>query len=106
MKTLPMKRITVVSEALISEQIIDDFINLGASGYTTTAAEGRGSRGVRASEWEGRNVKIESVVSPLVADKILERLANNYFKNYAVIAWMHDVEVVRGDKYGGIDNEH
>jgi len=99
MKTLPMKCITVVSEAVVTEHIINDFLKLGASGYTTTAAEGKGSRGLRASEWEGRNVKIEALVSSPVADKILECLSENYFKNFAVIAWVHDVNVVRGEKY-------
>lgn len=99
MKTQQMKRITVVSEALISNKIIEDFLRLGASGYTLTAAEGKGSRGVRASEWEGRNVKIETVVSPELGKKILECLAEKYFKNFAVIAYAHDVEVVRGEKY-------
>lgn len=99
MQTKIMKRITVVSEALIADRIIQDFLSLGASGYTSTAAEGKGSRGVRASEWEGRNVKIETIVDMNVADAILECLATKYFKNFAVIAYAHDVEVVRGDKY-------
>ncbi len=100
MKTKSMKRITVVAEALIADRIIADFLRLGASGYTTTAAEGKGSRGVRASEWEGRNVKIETLVSPAVGDEILNCMAESYFKNYAVIAYAHDVEVIRGEKYG------
>lgn len=100
MKTQSMKRVTVVAEAVIAERLIEDFLNLGASGYTTTAAEGQGSRGVRASEWEGRNVKIETLVDFTVADRILGCLAEKYFKNYAVIAYAHEVEVIRGDKYG------
>ena len=103
MKTNLMKRITVVAEALIADQIIADFRRLGASGYTTTSVEGKGSRGVRASEWEGRNVKIETRVSAAVAEKILNCMAESYFKNYAVIAYAHEVEVIRGEKYGALD---
>jgi nitrogen regulatory protein P-II 2 len=98
-KTQSMKRISIVAEAIIAERLIEDILRLGASGYTQTAAEGRGSRGVRASEWEGRNAKIETIVRPDVADKILERLTSHYLKNFAVIAYTHDVEVIRGDKY-------
>jgi hypothetical protein len=54
---------------------------------------------VRTSEWEGGNIRLETIVSPAVADKILERLAEAYFANYAVIAFVDTVEVVRGDKY-------
>jgi nitrogen regulatory protein PII len=94
-----MKRVTVVAEALVAERLEADMLKLGATGYTTTEADGRGSRGVRASEWEGKNIKVETVVSPEVADKILECLADHYFAHFAVIAYAHDVEVVRGEKY-------
>lgn len=102
MKMRTMKRITVVTEALVADQIINDFLRLGATGYSTMAVEGKGSRGVRASEWEGRNVKIESIVNESVASRILACLADNYFKNYAIIAYCHDVEVIRGEKYGAL----
>lgn len=99
MNLVPMKRVTIVAESLLTDRLQDDVLRLGASGYTSTLAEGRGSRGVRASEWEGRNVKIEILVTTDVADRILHHLAEAYFANYAVIAYAHDVEVVRGDKY-------
>lgn len=37
-----------------------------------------------------------------VADRILEALAAEWFPNYAVVAWVVDVEVVRGEKVGGM----
>ena len=98
-----MKRVTVVTEALVADNILADILKLGASGYTTTEAEGRGSRGMRASEWEGKNIKIETLVRPAVAEAILERLANHYFAHFAVVVYAHDVEVVRGEKYGGVE---
>lgn len=94
-----MKRVTIVAEAIIEERILNDLLALGSSGYTITKAEGRGSRGVRASEWEGRNVKIETVVKPEVAEKIMTKLSKDYFPYFAVIMYAHEVEVVRGDKY-------
>ena len=94
-----MKRVTLVAESLLSDRLQDDLLRLGASGYTKTLAEGRGSRGVRASEWEGRNVKIETLVTEATAARILEHLAEAYFENFAVIAYTHEVEVVRGEKY-------
>lgn len=99
MNLVPMKRVTIVAESLLTERLQEDVLRLGASGYTSTLAEGRGSRGVRASEWEGRNVKIEILVTPEIADRILQHLSEAYFENYAVIAYAHDVEVVRGEKY-------
>jgi nitrogen regulatory protein P-II 2 len=54
---------------------------------------------VRASEWEGRNVRLETLVTEEVADRILAHVAEVYFPHFAVVAWIEDVEVVRGDKY-------
>jgi nitrogen regulatory protein PII len=99
MQTVPLKLVTIIAEAFLEEKLVREVKKLGASGYTLSPARGEGSRGVRASEWEGGNVRLEVVVSPQVAERILERLAEVYFPSYAVIAFAQTVEVVRGEKY-------
>lgn len=99
MALVARKLVTIIAEGFLEERLVRDIKKLGAKGYTITAARGEGSRGVRASEWEGGNIRLETVVSPLVAEKILGHLAEAYFANYAVIAFVENVEVVRGDKY-------
>ncbi len=99
MKTIPLKRVTIVAEALLEERLVRDIRGLGARGHTLTEVRGEGSRGVRASEWEGRNVQIETLVSASVAESILEALAERYFPYFAVVAYVTTVEVVRGEKY-------
>ena len=99
MALVARKLVTIIAEGFLEERLVRDIKRLGAKGYTITAARGEGSRGVRASEWEGGNIRLETVVSPLVAEKILGYLAEVYFANYAVIAFVENVEVVRGDKY-------
>jgi len=99
MHTVSLKLVTIVAERLFRDQVQEELRTLGAKGFTVTDAIGKGSRGVRASEWEGRNVRIETVVAPEVADRIVEHVAERYFEHYAVIVWVQDVDVVRGDKY-------
>jgi hypothetical protein len=99
MQTIPLKRVTIIAEAVLEERLVREIKHLGARGYTLTQARGEGSRGVRASEWEGQNIKLESLVSADVADRILAHLAEHYFPLYAVVAYVENVEVVRGDKY-------
>lgn len=99
MKTVALKRVTIIGEALLEDRLVRDVRRLGARGHTVTSVRGEGSRGVRASEWEGQNVKVETIVSPEVADRLLDYLAATYFEHYAVIAYVETVEVVRGDKY-------
>ncbi len=99
MQTVPLKRVTIIAEAVLEERLIREIKALGAKGYTLTAARGEGSRGVRASEWAGQNVKLETLVSAEVADRLLTHLAERYFAHYAVVAYVENVAVVRGEKY-------
>ncbi len=99
MQTVALKRVTIIAEAVLEERLVREVRTLGAKGYTLTAARGEGSRGVRASEWAGQNIKLETLVSAAVADRLLTHLAQHYFEHYAVVAYVENVEVVRGDKY-------
>lgn len=96
---MPLKLVTIVAEAVLEDRLIQEIRQLGARGYSISHVRGEGSRGVRASEWEGRNIKLETIVSEPVAGRIMEHLAAHYFALYAVIAYVMDVEVVRGEKY-------
>ncbi len=91
--------VTIISERILKDEILEKIEELGAKGYTMTDASGEGSRGIRASSWEGKNLKIETVVSREVGNKIIDFIADSYFENYAVITYAHPVKVVRGDKY-------
>lgn len=99
MATVSMKLVTVVAERLLRDRLLEELAALGARGFTVTDATGEGSRGVRASDWEGRNVRVEAIVAPAVAEQIVEHVAERYFEYHAVIVWMQTVEVVRGEKY-------
>jgi len=94
-----LKLVTIVAEAVLEDRLLAELKRLGAKGYTISEARGEGSRGVRASEWEGNNLRIECVVSDDAAERILAHLEEHYFPIYAVIAFVHEVQVVRGDKY-------
>jgi hypothetical protein len=99
MQTISLKLVTIVSESVLTEQLVEAIKRLGATGYTLTEATGEGSRGMRFGEHPGENVRIETLVGPDVADRILDLLTADFFPNYAVAAWVVDVQVVRGGKY-------
>ncbi len=96
---VPMTKLTIVSESLLKDELMKLMRKAGAKGFTMIDAEGEGSRGVRATEWEGPNTRIETIVSAAVADSIIDQLADSYFEDYAVIAWMSDVTVWRAKKF-------
>lgn len=99
MDLVELQNVTIISERFLKDDIIDIIKKNSAKGYTLTDVSGEGSRGIRASEWEGKNVKIETVVSPSSADRIIQAISDHYFENYAVIVYTQTVNVVRGDKY-------
>jgi nitrogen regulatory protein P-II 2 len=98
---LSLRKVTIVAEALLEDRIVRAIHELGALGHTVTDSRGEGSRGVRAADWEGKNVKIETIVSDAVAERVLAWVAEHYFAHYAVIAYVSDVRVIRGEKYTG-----
>jgi len=97
--TTPLKLVTIVTERILEDRLLRTLTELGATGYTLTQATGRGSRGVRASEWEGPDTKIEALVSAEVAEAIVDHVADAFFEHYAVIVYVQDAAVVRGEKY-------
>ena len=99
MELVPLKLVTIVAESLLEKRLVEEVKRLGAKGYTITPARGEGSRGIRSVDWEGQNIRLETIVSEEVALRILQRLEEEYFPHYAVIAYVENVWVVRGEKY-------
>lgn len=99
MSTTRLKIVTIITERILEEKLLRAVEKLGATGYTISQVSGKGSRGVRASEWAGPDTRIETLVSDEVAEAIIEYVAEHYFEHYAVIVYVQDANVVRGDKY-------
>ncbi|MGJ8658156.1 MAG: P-II family nitrogen regulator [Akkermansiaceae bacterium] len=96
---ISLKKVTIITESLLKESILDILREAGSTGHTLTACEGEGSKGIHASDFEGRNIQIDTIVPLIVGEKILTEVSERYMKNYALIAYMTDVEVVREDKF-------
>lgn len=93
------KLVTIVAEPVLEARIAAELRQLGATGWTVTDARGEGSRGSHAGELPGVRVRFEAVVSATVAQRIVDHLAVAYFHDYAVIAYLTDVAVLRESKY-------
>lgn len=91
--------LTIVAESILEPRLLGELRACGASGWTTTAARGEGSRNRRVGDLDGGNVRIEALVSPEVAARVMERLADDYFTHYAIVAWIADVAVYRSERY-------
>ena len=99
MRTVPVVCLTIVAEAVVEARLLRDLETAGVRGWTLTSGRGRGTGQVDASDWEGANVRVETLLPPAAADRVLAMLATHYFPQFAVVAWVTPSHVVRGDKF-------
>ena len=92
--------LTVITESVIEETLLKDLEKLGVHGYTVSDARGRGGRGVRDATWgEVSNIRLEVICQRVLAEVVLKHIQSNYYDNYAMVAFLHDVEILRPDKF-------
>lgn len=91
----------IVAESILEQNLLRDLAECGALGWTVTASRGHGPRNRRVSELEGGNIRVETLVSAEVAERIWHLLEERYFPDYAIAAWQHDVRVARTQRYTG-----
>jgi hypothetical protein len=92
--------VTIVCEANLERPLGHDLMRLGAHGYTASEAHGRGERGERDAAWgPSANVRMEVICEAEVARRIVEHVRDTYLAHYAVVIYLADVEVLRGEKF-------
>ena len=97
-KTLPLKLLVIVAEAVLRDRLVAELKTLGVPGCTLSTAMSWTREGLGSTEYEGPSVRLEVVASPEVTDAILLAL-ETYFPTWSVMAWVSDVTVVRAEKY-------
>ncbi len=103
MKTVNLILLTIIAEDELESRLVADLKRLGARGYTIHQVRGEGSHGLRASGWEGENIKIEVIVDAVIADAISEHVAETYFPDFATILYLLPVQVLRPGKFSTAD---
>lgn len=99
METHALPLLTIIGEAVLRDRLIEEITRAGAKGYTLSAAEGEGPRHIRSGNMPGENIRIETITTPQIADELLSRLAADYFPHFAIIAFVSQVRIIRGNHY-------
>jgi nitrogen regulatory protein PII len=102
----PAKKVVIITEAVIEEQVIRLLNAQGVKGYTVYRnLTGKGARGVRSGlgglEKLGENVRIEVVVAgEEQAHAIMEAVYGKFLaEKYAGITYLEDIRVIRPEKF-------
>lgn len=102
----PAKKVVIITEKLIAEEVSALIDASGAAGYTVTAAGGKGSREMRPTAdvasvvQDFANIRFEVIVPDYAqAQSLIENVVDRYLKNYSGIAFVEHVEVVRPEKF-------
>jgi len=99
MNSSPLKMVVIVAEPVLEARLVKELHDLGATGCSIVDGRGEGSRQAHATDVPGANVRLEAIVRPEVADRIMEHVATHYFTHWSFIAYVVDVAVARGAKY-------
>jgi nitrogen regulatory protein PII len=93
-------KLVIVTEKLLFKHIVGIIEKAGATGYTVTDAEGKGSRNTRSPGHPSvsdtyEKIKLEIITTDeAVARKIADEVAANYFDNFSGIIFIGQVEVL------------
>jgi len=92
--TAHAKLITIIASSELEERLEKDLRRLGAAGHTVARVEGRGKHGPRTrGMFDVGNVRIETIVSPAVAEVVLAHLAKQG-ESLDFLSFEHDVDAV------------
>lgn len=95
----PVKMITIIALDALENRLIEDLKACGVKGYTVSEVEGEGLHARHFSNWEGRNIRIETLTNEENAHKIMAVLSEHYFEKYGIVAFVSTVEVLRPERF-------
>jgi hypothetical protein len=94
-----VRRVTIVLEGTHEQRVINWITELGAKGYTQMECRGKGGHVLMDDFVSGgvSRVRIETIVQPDVAEKIIDRLEQ--YRELAMTFCVEDVQVTRPHKF-------
>lgn len=95
-----MRRMTVIADKLIEEWLEEQFVQFGATGFTSQPCSGAGRRELQSGVAAANSkVRIEVVLSHQTCEAILPFLRNDVFPHHQVTACVESVDVLRRDHF-------
>jgi MFS superfamily sulfate permease-like transporter len=100
-----IKRITIISASALVEHLIEQFAEMGVTGYTITECRGAGREMLAEGTTSRiRQVRIEILIPPDEAEPLIEYLRTDVLPDLPVTASVETVEVIRADRFRAEDH--
>jgi hypothetical protein len=95
-----IRRVTVYADASLEDSLLAKFTELGANGYTVVNCRGKGEHSVVTPIFSDvSHVRIELLVQPAVAERIIDLLASGHYQSRAVAACVETVQVAANERF-------
>jgi hypothetical protein len=95
-----ISRITVYADAALEQSLLERFLEMGATGYSSIDCRGKGKHEIIADPFSGHaRVRIELLVQTSTAEQIMAYLSRPEFKRRAIAACVETVQVPMTESY-------
>lgn len=94
-----LRRLTVTADADIEAWLEENFVQRGATGYTSISCRGAGRRELAGSSGPTPKVRIEVVITPATSARIVQFLRDEVIDVHHVTACIESVDVVKRTKF-------
>ena len=95
-----ISRVTVYADGALEATLLRQFLKMGATGYTVSDCRGKGEHDTVDDPFANvTRVRIELLVQPEVAEKMLKLVDSPQYKSHPLAACMETVQVVAGERY-------
>jgi nitrogen regulatory protein PII len=98
MRLHTMKNIVIIAAVSLKDEILRTLEAANVHHYTLFDVVGKGEHTSKDAA-ESQNIRIESIVSAHVMDEVIERFHHELTGDKAAILYVHDVEVMRHQKF-------
>jgi hypothetical protein len=88
-----IRRVTVYADSTLEEKLVEHFLKLGSTGYTIVDCRGKGEHDSAVDPFTTTShVRIELLVQPAVADKVMAFVQSNPFRGHALTSCVETVQ--------------
>jgi hypothetical protein len=94
MTAQPKTLLTIITEGVLENSLIDDFKRLGVIGYTISEARGLGTHGLRTGNWrKDGNIRVDIVADSDQCARIVDQLRADYDRDYGLLMYSCPVDL-------------